>query len=119
MHNKVKITKKAALESTPCLLSVGYCRIQTLLQHLRPFAYSAGVHGWLCDYFDVADGVVISTGYAPIGLAVPYELCEEYEKAAQKLFATNPFNKAQAYVHNVLLSEFVEKAKKAIKKGDK
>ena len=64
MHNKVKITKKAASESTPCLLSVGYCRIQTLLQHLRPFAYSAGVHGWLCDYFDVADGVVISTGYA-------------------------------------------------------
>lgn len=119
MINKIRITKKEAHTCAPCLLSVGYCRIQTLLQHLKPFAYSAGVHGWSCDYFDVADGVVISTGYAPIGLAVPYELCEEYEKAAQKQFATKPFHKAQAYVHNVLLSAFVEKAKKAIKKGDK
>ena len=117
MHNKVKITKKAAKASAPCLLSVSYCAIQNLIRHLSPYAYSAGVYGWSCDYYDVSDGIVISTGYSPIGLSVPYALCEKYEKAAMKAYEKRPWDKAEAYVANILLPHFVIEAEKAAKQG--
>ena len=116
MHNKVKITKKAAWASAPCLLSIHYCAIQTLINHLSPYAYSAGVYGWSCDYYDVSDGIVISTGYRPIGLTVPYDLCAKYEKAAQKAYEKRPWDKAKKYVADVLLPKFVAAAEKAAKK---
>lgn len=116
MHNKVKITKKAARASAPCLLSIGYCGIQNLIRHLSPYAYSAGVYGWNCDYYDVSDGIVISTGYSPIGLPVPYALCKKYEKAATKAYEERPWYKAQKYIANILFPKFIAEAKKAAKK---
>lgn len=119
MINKIRITKKVARACAPCLLSVGYCNIQRLLLHLSPYAYSAGVYGWACDYYHVGHDVVISTGYRPIGLPVPYSLCQKYENAAAKACKTHTPTKAREYISNVLLPRFVSEAKKAATKGEK
>ena len=63
------------------ILSIGYCAAQYLLRYETPFAYSAGVYGWNCDYYDI-DGVCISTGYRPVGKSVDYATLESYESTA-------------------------------------
>ena len=59
---KFKATKKAMKDNYYYIIGIGYCDAQYLLQDEKPIAYSAGVYGWQCDYYDV-DGVLISTGY--------------------------------------------------------
>lgn len=81
---KLKATRKEILNSGKTVLKVGYCGGQFLLQHKTPFAYSSGSNGWACDYYDI-DGVIISTGYAPIGQAVNYDILKKYEQKAQKI----------------------------------
>lgn len=81
---KLKTTYKAIREEYgQKILSVGYCDLQYLLCYETPFAYSAGVYGWNCDYYDVG-GVCISTGYRPIGKHVPHELTRRFEKQAEE-----------------------------------
>ena len=50
----------------------------------RAFAYSAGLYGWSCDYYEF-DNVLISTGYAPLSdknMKKDYALIQEYENKA-------------------------------------
>lgn len=83
---KLKATKKEIKEAYYKTLCVGYCDMQNLLRHKRAFAYSAGVCGWACDYYDI-NGLCISTGYSPIGnRKLDYKLLKEYEN---KAFNTN------------------------------
>jgi len=63
---------------------VGYCTLQNLLKGIEPFACSARAEGWACDYYNV-EGIVVSTGYAPTGTAVPYELSKKYDDKAAKV----------------------------------
>ena len=63
-------------------MSIGYCDAQYLLDCKNPFAYSAGVYGWSCDYYQIG-GVCISTGYSPIGTSVNYSLLRELEGKAE------------------------------------
>ena len=82
---KIQTTYKAIRkEYGKNILRVGYCDLQYLLRYENPFAYSAGVYGWSCDYYDVG-GVCISTGYRPIGKHVPYELVHRFEDQARHL----------------------------------
>lgn len=60
---KCKTTAKAIRANYGSrILSIGYCDAQALLRYETPFAYSSGVYGWNCDYYDI-DGVCIATGY--------------------------------------------------------
>ena len=102
---KLKTTKKQIKDMASNLFSVGYCGLDYLLKYHEPFAYSAGVYGWSCDYYNI-DGSIISTGYQPIGKLIDYELVKQYNNAAQEIH-----NKENM---EILLNEFIKK----INKGD-
>ena len=107
---KLKATKKEILDSGKTILKVGYCGGQFLLQHKTPFAYSSGVNGWACDYYNI-NGVIISTGYAPIGQDVNYDTLKEYEKKAQKIADNyNLSHEQRAAQVDELLQAFITEA---------
>jgi hypothetical protein len=81
---KAQVTKKQIKENFNTILSIGYCDAQYLLYYKTPFAYSAGINGWSCDYYQI-DNICISTGYSPIGTSVNYSLLKELEGKAQKI----------------------------------
>ena len=66
---KLRATKREIKENNYYILKIGYCELQYLLRPFEPFAYSCGVYGWNCDYYDITTNnhrIIISTGYAPI-----------------------------------------------------
>lgn len=79
---KLKATKKQIRENFNTILSIGYCDAQYLLYHKNPFAYSVGINGWSCDYYQIGN-ICISTGYSPIGMDVDYSLLKELEAKAE------------------------------------
>ena len=80
-----EVTRKRIKETSDYILKVGYCNMQHLLCYQQRFAYSTRSEGWACDYFKI-NGVVISTGYAPIGQSFKnYELLKDYEQKAEKI----------------------------------
>ena len=84
---KFKATKHQMRENYHRIISIGYCSAQNLLAYEDPIAYSAGVYGWACDYYDI-DGVLISTGYNPIGeknTRRDYETVRRYDKEAERI----------------------------------
>ena len=85
---KYKASKKD-INASYDVYKVGYCTIQYLLNGIEPFAYSARAEGWACDYYDFGGGIVVSTGYAPTGAAVPYELSRKYDDKAAKVLGNN------------------------------
>jgi hypothetical protein len=108
---KAKVTKSSVKQSFNNILSFGYCDIDYLTKYKNPFAYSCGVNGWACDYYDI-EGVCLSTGYSPIGSDVDYKLLRKYELKAQKI-VTNYDMKYDLKVKKVnkLLIEFINKTK--------
>lgn len=106
---KYRTTKKAIRENYSRIYSIGYCNLQWLLKYLDPVAYSAGVNGWACDYYEV-DGAVISTGYSPIGRKVDYDLQREYDEKARAIACNYSLSwEEQTARVNNLLHEFMEK----------
>ena len=105
---KVRATKKEIKNGYNTVLSVGYCSMQNLLNYQSAFAYSAGVYGWACDYYEVK-GVCISMGYQPIGQAVDYKLIREYEQKAEKLSCNyeQPYEQRKSEM-NELLFELID-----------
>ena len=81
---KLKATKKEILNRYDAIIKIGYCEAQYLLNCEDAFAYSSGVNGWACDYYDI-NGVIISTGYAPIGKEVDYNTIKKYNNEARAL----------------------------------
>lgn len=84
--NKIKASKRE-MGNNYRILSIGYCNAQYLLSYETPVAYSVGVYGWSCDYYDI-DGIIISTGYSPISsknMKEDYKLIKEYEDKARAL----------------------------------
>ena len=113
---KLKTTKANIRKNCGTILSIGYCSADSLLQHISPFGYSAGVYGWSCDYYDFG-GVCISTGYAPIGEKVNFELLKEYENAAQKIYSNYNLNyNERKEATNKLLKEFISKQMELLNK---
>lgn len=107
---KLKTTKKAIRQSGQTVLKIGYCNAQFLLRFKSAFAYSARVEGWACDYYEV-NGVIISTGYDPIGKKVDYNLIREYDDQARQICGdyARSYEDQEAAV-NALLDEFIKKA---------
>lgn len=109
---KYRTTKKAMKESYNQIACVAYCNLQFLLKFKEPFAYSTRAEGWACDYYEV-DGVLISTGYAPIDskrTKCSYDICKKYDSEAEKVLCdyllSNDEKKEKV---NNLLHEFIVK----------
>lgn len=84
---KFKTTKKEMKNRYDQILSIGYCDAQYLLKYESPIAYSTRSEGWACDYYDI-DGVLISTGYAPLdsrNMNHDYNLIREYDQKAREI----------------------------------
>ena len=108
---KTKVTKLSVKNSFNTILSIGYCDIQYLTYYKRAFAYSSGINGWSCDYFEI-DNVCMSTGYSPIGSNVDYQLIKKYELKAQKIVTDYNINyDLKVKKVNKLLIEFINKSK--------
>ena len=105
---KKKTTFKAMRSTYNNIISVSYCRLQSLLAYEIPFAYSAGVYGWSCDYYNV-NGLIISIGYKPIGEKVNCNFLKEYEIKAEKIRGNYDlkYDERVQAVKN-LLNEFAE-----------
>ena len=114
---KLKATKKEMREHYWYILSVGYCNMQSLLRERQPFAYSSGAKGWSCDYYDI-DGVLISTGYAPLNdknMIKNYSLIMEYENKALKIDELCLPREERKEKKAVLLKEMLNSLKKPMK----
>ena len=112
---KLKTTKSNIRNNFCTVLTAGYCEIEYLLNYCNPFAYSTGVYGWSCDFYQPSSkfsGVCIATGYNTErlgGKRINYELVKEYEQKARELFLDySQMNKREAL--NNLIDEFIEKA---------
>ena len=81
---KLKATKKQIRRNFNTILSIPYCDAQYLLSYKNPFAYSEGVYGWACDYYQIGN-ICISTGYSPIGTPVNYALIHKIERKAEQI----------------------------------
>jgi len=95
------------------IIGTGADNLQHLLKFHDPIAYSTRAEGWSCDYYDI-DGVLISTGYAPLDSKrtfANYALIHEYDEKARDINANNEieYDDKKAMV-NELLSEFITKA---------
>ena len=109
------VTKKSIRESSEKVLKVGYCGLQHLLNYKNRFAYSSGVYGWSCDYY-LIDGVIISTGYNPIGQSINYDIIKDYDLKAEKIQYDYSMTYEQRLEKmNQLVSEFIQEVKKQLK----
>ena len=110
--DKIKVTKKSIREKYPKIIRVGYCNIAYLLRYKKPFAYSSGINGWSCDYYNI-DGVIISTGYNPIGnIESNYKVMEIYNGYAKTYVSKNEFKEQYEKMENYLiylLHDFITK----------
>jgi hypothetical protein len=108
---KFKTTKKNMKDNYDKIISIGYCNAQQLLRYENEIAYSTRAEGWACDYYDV-DGVLISTGYAPLtekNAKKNYDLMSEYNNKAEVINYNYSigYEEQKAQV-KALLSKFVE-----------
>ena len=111
--NKVKATKSEMKENY-YIISAGYCSIQNLLRYENPIAYSSGIYGWSCDYYDI-DNVVISTGYSPINSKrtnLSYETIKAYEEKASHIINETKFKwETKKRKVKELLSKMIKESK--------
>lgn len=95
------------------VLSIGYCRIQTLLNYIGRDGWTESrVYGWRSDVYFI-DGVIISTGYGPCnGIKPPYELTKKYEDEALKIRSNTAAGnwRAQDEKIRALLTDFINEA---------
>ena len=81
---KLKTTNKEIKANFYKTIKIGYCDAQYLLSYKKPFAYTCGVYGWNADFYEIGN-ICISTGYAPIGESVNYDLLRSLEDEACKI----------------------------------
>ena len=82
--NKIRATNREMRDNI-YIIGISYCKPQFLLNYESPVAYSNGVYGWACDYYDI-DGVIISTGYRYINsknTKATYEMITSYDDKAR------------------------------------
>ena len=107
---KLQTTKKCIKEKSAKVLCAGYCSAWYLLLNKNAFAYSAGVYGWQCDYYDLGNGIILATGYDCSrlgGKRVSCDLLDEYNNKAKEFDGWSAENIAK---RDELLQEFLEKA---------
>lgn len=113
---KYRTTNKEINGGFADVLRVGYCDLQYLLNYESPEAYTCGRDGWHSDIYNIGMGCAISTGYAPIGSKVPYEIIKEYDSKAFKVIFEDTTIKDKREKLNGLIEEFRAAALVAIGK---
>ena len=109
---ELKRTKKEMRQNYCKIIKIEYYQAESLLYYAEPIAYSAGVYGWICDYYDI-DGVLISTGYAPLNNKNTYadiDMISKYEKKAETIRYSNQDCDIKKTQVTALLKEFVKEA---------
>lgn len=111
---KIKATK-TEMKQNYYIIGIGYCNAHYLLKAFQPLAYSSGVYGWSCDYYDIND-VIVSTGYSYIDnkrIKYDYEALRKLDKKASKIWNDTRIKKYQTKVKKVqkLFIEFLEDGK--------
>lgn len=110
---KFKTTKKAMREGYYHIIGTGCCNLQYLLNYENEIAYSTRAEGWACDYYEV-DGVLISTGYAPLkseNVKCDYDMIREYESKATEIVCNYKLGwEEQKTQVRELLKKFVSEA---------
>lgn len=82
---KFKTTRKAIVEGSAKIVSVGYCDLSSLLVTHSPIAYTCGVYGWNFDVYEI-DGLTICTGYRGMP-GKPAKRCREFDEKARKILS--------------------------------
>jgi len=112
---KIKTTKKSMKDSYDQIVKIGYCNAQFLLKFENETAYSTRAEGWACDYYDV-NGVLISTGYAPLeskNTYCNYDLVKKYDDQAREIICNYSHNWEQQQEQvKALLNEFIAEVTK-------
>lgn len=104
---KYKTTRKAVVAGSPCLVSVGYCDLQTLLRYHSPIAYTSGVYGWNFDVYEI-HGLTICTGYRGMPGRRANNI-RKYEQAARDALERLDWKEAEQEIER-LLTEFCAQA---------
>ena len=107
---KFKTTKKEMKNQYNKIVKIGYCNAQYLLQYVQPIAYNTRAEGWACDYYDI-NGVLISTGYAPIeskNTKSSYDIVTKYENQAREVVNSNIGYDKKVEKVNALLNDYIE-----------
>jgi len=109
--SKYKTTKKAIKEDYSKIAMISYCSAQYLLRYEEPFAYSERAEGWACDYYDI-NGILISTGYAPIdskNTHCNYDIVKKYDDKAREIACDYSLNYEQQKTQvTELLAKFIK-----------
>jgi hypothetical protein len=116
--NKIKATKKD-MRTNYYIISVGYCKLQNLLRHEEPIAFSVGQYGWDCDYYEI-DGVIISTGYRPImsqRTSTDFDMNLDYDSKAEMIIHNGSDYLQTKNALRTLLVDFVNRAKYNYERG--
>ena len=111
--NKIKATKKD-MRDNYFIIGFGYCQADWLLNYEKPIAYSSGVYGWECDYYDI-EGVFISTGYSPLSdknTLASYKMIKSYNDKANLIISNGGNYEQKRDAVKLLLIEFVREAKR-------
>lgn len=92
------------------VFSIGYCHAQNLLRYAEKSGYNSGIYGWNYDLYEFPyANIAITTGYRPIGQAVPYELLKKYDDSAREYAnMTMPYKERETTVAaflNMFLTE--------------
>jgi hypothetical protein len=114
--NKIKTTKRE-MRDNYYIIGVGYCQATNLLNYESAIAYSVGVYGWACDYYEI-NGVVLSYGYQPLSdknTKLDYEVLKSYDNKAKLIISNVGSYDQKRNAVKLLLSEFIEQAKQSTK----
>lgn len=118
---KRRISKKAVREMYT-VYKVGYCDLQHLFRCSEAFGYSTRVEGWACDYYEIAPGVAVSTGYDTIGKKADHDTIKIFEEAAKIVIAelSNDYKKCSEKLDmlKAMLAEELTKKKLTQKQLD-
>ena len=102
---KIKTTRKAIVEQSYKIISIGYCDACYLLKYHAPIAYTSGIYGWNFDVYDI-DGVTICTGYRNMPGTLEKNVYEYNKKAKEVVHGTEPEAVKKQAVED-LLHEFI------------
>lgn len=96
---KEHMTQKRVRQTYDTVLSISYCHAQYLFNNVEPIGYTTRVEGWGCDIYSVYHErgnkmVAVTTGYAPFGKHIGYELVDKYEEKARHIWCGRwPFHR--------------------------
>lgn len=83
---KLKVTRTKLKDYD--VIQIGYCDMQSIvsLADISPIAYGSGIYGWNYDIYETQyPGVLICTGYRPIGNINGNRIVDKYEKKAKAM----------------------------------